>query len=107
MKLGYYELMNIGSVGNSGGPLQRNTNIQQSTSVLLGVDGKDVEVQSTQIYSMCSKFAEIAKKMGETNDEKTYADDMYESVLGAYQQVSRKRKRKRGEDEETEEDADA
>lgn len=73
-----------------------NKKLVNKTSVLLGVDASGIEVETARIKTLCAKFAEIAFSLGETNDPEEYAEEMEESILEAYEKVSKKKRLKRG-----------
>jgi len=72
-----------------------NRKLVNKTSLLLGVDASGVEVETARIKTLCAKFAEIAFSLGETNDPEEYAEEMEDSILEAYEKVSRKGKQKK------------
>ena len=70
-------------------------NVAKATSVILGIDNQLVEVESTRVEVLCKKFAEIARSMGETNDEEEYAKEMEENIMEAYKKVEERQQKKK------------
>ena len=70
-------------------------NIAKTTSVILGINNTDVEIEATRIRTLCDKFAEIAFSMGETNDIEEYAEEMSATIFEAYKKVEKRKKKKR------------
>ncbi|NQY73138.1 MAG: hypothetical protein HRT90_00075 [Candidatus Margulisbacteria bacterium] len=67
-------------------------------SAILEINSRSVRISKNQIENMCQEFAKVAYKLGETNDQANYADEMAGTIFTAYKEFEerqRKEKKKR------------
>ena len=65
------------------------------SGVTLMSQGKAIHVAPSQVRSVAEKFAKLAKKMGNTNDDEAFANDMEETIYAALQDTEEKQKKSR------------
>ena len=62
----------------------------EAASVLFNVDGKKLKLLKDSIKKVSKKYAKIAQKMGQTNDEDSFSEQMTEDIFDALQDASKK-----------------
>ena len=62
----------------------------EAAAVLFNVDGKKLKLLKDHIKKISKKYAKIARKMGQTNDEDSFSEQMTEDIFKALQEASKK-----------------